>query len=164
AELPHFNNAGRYLTRLAGAGIIFAGLGLALTGALSAHANAYWRPDIPMPRSLGFLGAAFLIAAAGLLSAAVMVFVRHRMVEAPAPQAAGAEAGAAVPAGEGRAAQLQRLLTQSRAMLQPGVEVLAAWPQALVVLLFGGLGLAGIEMAWRISAASPGDPNIQQIV
>ena len=33
-----------------------------------------------------------------------------------------------------------------------------------MALLFGGLGLAGIEMAWKISAASPGDPNIQQIV
>jgi len=164
AELPHFNNAGRYVTRLAAVGIVFAGLGLALTGAVSAHTNAYWRPDLPIPRSLGFLGAAFLIAAAGLLSAAVMAFVRHRLVEAPAPQAAPAEVLAEVPAGEGRAAQLQRLLAKSRTLLQPGVESLAAWPQALLALLFGGLGLAGVEMAWKISAASPGDPNIQQIV
>jgi regulator of protease activity HflC (stomatin/prohibitin superfamily) len=164
AELPHFNNAGRYLTRLAGAGVVFAGLGLALTGAVSAHANAYWRPDLPIPRALGFLGAAFLIAAAGLLSAAVMVFVRQRMVAAPASMLAPAEDIAAVPTGAGRTAHLQQLLAKSRALLRPGVETLAAWPQALLALLFGALGLAGIEMAWRISAASPGDPNIQQIV
>jgi len=164
AELPHFNNAGRYLTRLAGVGIIFAGLGLALTGAVSAHSNAYWRPDLPIPRSLGFLGAAFLIAAAGLLSTAIMVFVRHRMVEAAAAGPVPAHEPVAVPAGEGWAAQLQRLLAISRPLLRPGVEWLAAWPQALVALIFAGLGLAGIDMAWKISSASPGDPNIQQIV
>src|SRR5579863_6908936 len=105
AELPHFNNAGRYVTRLAVGGIILAGLGLALTGAVSAHANSLWRPDLPIPRAIGFIGAAFLVAAAGLLSVAVMAFVRHRMVEAPEP--AVADDHAAAPEGEGRVAQLQ---------------------------------------------------------
>ena len=62
-ELPHFNNARRYVAPLLIIGAIFAVLGLALTGAISAHANAYWRLDLPIPRSLGFLGAAFLVGA-----------------------------------------------------------------------------------------------------
>jgi regulator of protease activity HflC (stomatin/prohibitin superfamily) len=163
AELPHFNNARRYLARLLAVGVIFAVLGLALTGALSAHANAYWRPDIPMPRALGFLGSAFLLAAGGFLSAALMVLVRARMVEAPARVPAADEAPALVEV-KGAGARMHQLLRQSRAMLVFPVESLAAWPQALVALLFGGLALAGIYMSWRISAASPGDPNIQQIV
>ena len=162
AELPHFINARRYVARLTVLGVTFAALGLALTGALSAHANAYWRPDLPMPRALGFLGAAFLIAAAGLLSVAIMAFVRHRLVDAPASKPDPAEE-VPMPAGESRAAQLQQLLARSRSLMEPDLETLAAWPQALVVFVFGVLAFAGVEMAWRISAASPGDPNIQQI-
>src|SRR5580700_8812004 len=99
AELPHFINARRYVARLTILGVTFAALGLALTRELSAHAAAYWRPDLPMPRALGFLGAASLIAAAGLLSVAIMAFVRHRLIDAPAPRADPAE-DVAVPAGE----------------------------------------------------------------
>jgi regulator of protease activity HflC (stomatin/prohibitin superfamily) len=163
AELPHFNNARRYLARLPIVGVIFAALGLALTGALSAHANAYWRPDIPIPRALGFLGSAFLVAAAGFLSVALMVFVRARMVEAPA-QPAAVEAAPAPAELKGASARMRHLLRQSRSLLVFSAESLAAWPQALLALLFAGLALAGIYMSWQISAASPGDPNIQQIV
>src|SRR5258708_39587747 len=81
AELPHFNNARRYVAPLLIIGAIFAILVLGLTGAISAHANAYWRLGLPIPRSLGFLGAAFLVAAAGVLSAGIVAFVRLRLVQ-----------------------------------------------------------------------------------
>ena len=54
ADLPHFINARRYLAPLSIVGLAFAALGLGLTGAISAHANAYWRLDLPIPRALGF--------------------------------------------------------------------------------------------------------------
>ena len=76
AELPHFNNARRYVAPLLIMGVILAALGLGLTGAISAHANAYWRLEIPMPRAIGFVGAALLVAAAGFLSAGIVAFVR----------------------------------------------------------------------------------------
>src|ERR1700684_3688473 len=92
AHLPHFNNARRYVAPLLIIGAIFAVLGLGLTGAISAHANAYWRLDLPIPRALGFVGASFLVAAAGFLSAGLMVFVRLRLLEQaalpPVPAAA----------------------------------------------------------------------------
>ena len=63
ADLPHFNYARRYVVPLLIIGAILAALGLGLTSAISAHANASWRLNLPIPRSLGFLGAAFLVAA-----------------------------------------------------------------------------------------------------
>src|SRR5258708_16726907 len=90
AELPHFNNARRYVAPLLIVGAIFAVLGLGLTSAISAHANAYWRLDLPIPRALGFLGAAFLVAAAGFLSAGIVAVVRLRLVaEQQTPQEEG---------------------------------------------------------------------------
>src|SRR5215471_19112078 len=83
AELPHFNNARRYVVPLLMIGAIFTALGLGLTGAISAHANAFWRLDLPIPRALGFVGAAFLVAAAGFLSAAMVTFVRARLGARP---------------------------------------------------------------------------------
>ena len=59
AELRHFNDARRYVAPLLIIGVVFAALGLALTGAISAHANAYGasisryrdRSDFSVPRS-----------------------------------------------------------------------------------------------------------------
>src|SRR5580704_11179998 len=99
ADLPHFNNARRYVAPILIAGAILAALGLGLTSAISAHANAYWRLNLPIPRSLGFLGAAFLVAAAGFLSAALVVFVRLRLLEQQARPPVVLEAPIGVPDG-----------------------------------------------------------------
>src|ERR1700704_6267665 len=115
AELPHFNNARRYFAPLLIVGAIFAALGLGLTGAISAHANAYWRLDLPIPRSLGFLGSAFLVAAAGFLSAGIMVFVRLRLVEQDPVQQVANQAPVGVP--EGNIAQWRLELARARALL-----------------------------------------------
>src|SRR5258708_37485233 len=125
AELPHFNNARRYVAPLLIIGAIFAILGLGLTGAISAHANAYWRPDLPIPRALGFLGAAFLVAAAGFLSVAIMAFVRFRMVETEPEQPAPADDRIGAPEGEGDAAWWRQWLARSRALLEVPAEAMA---------------------------------------
>jgi regulator of protease activity HflC (stomatin/prohibitin superfamily) len=163
ADLPHFNNARRYLAPLFIVGLAFAALGLGLTGAISAHANAYWRLDLPIPRALGFVGAAFLVAAAGSLSAAIMVFVRLRLLErVPQPQLPDGEL-IGVPAPVGRIARWLRLAhSQSQLLLR--AETMAAWPQALVAFLFGALAVGGVMVTWRVSALAAADPLILEIL
>jgi regulator of protease activity HflC (stomatin/prohibitin superfamily) len=163
ADLPHFNNARRYLAPLFIVGLAFAALGLGLTGAISAHANAYWRLDLPIPRALGFVGAAFLVAAAGSLSAAIMVFVRLRLLErVPQPQLLDGEL-IGVPAPVGRIARWLRLAhSQSQLLLR--AETMAAWPQALVAFLFGALAVGGVMVTWRVSALAAADPLILEIL
>ena len=166
AELPHFNNARRYVAPLLIIGGIFAALGLALTGAISAHANAYWRLDLPIPRSLGFLGASFLVAAAGFLSSGLLVFVRFRLLEQePLQQIRGPSpepVGAPVPAS--KLARWRQLLARSRSRLVWRDEILAGWPQALVALLFAGLAIAGVVVTWRVTPLAAADPTLLEIL
>src|SRR5215472_9398340 len=124
ADLPHFNNARRYVSSLLITGAILAALGLALTSAISAHANAYWRLDLPIPRSLGFAGASLLVAAAGFLSTALIVFVRARLVDrqaaAPVPQPQPAQ-----NLGPGGRLDWRWWLARARSRLVFRVEMLA---------------------------------------
>src|SRR6202171_4952955 len=114
AELPHFNNARRYVAPLLIIGAVFAALGLGPTSAISAHANAYWRLDLPIPRSLGFLGAAFLVAAAGFLSAGIVAFVRLRLLEQEPLQQASQAEPIGVPDHDGDSARWRRLLARAQ--------------------------------------------------
>jgi regulator of protease activity HflC (stomatin/prohibitin superfamily) len=168
AELPHFNNARRYVAPLLIIGAVFAALGLGLTGAISAHANAFWRLDLPIPRALGFAGAAFLVAAGGFLSAGIMACVRLRLMEhdsRPRPQPLSTPApAAAVPAATGRPSRWRQLLAQARARLVWRVEMLATWPQALVAFLFGALALAGVKVAWDVTPFAAADPLTLEIL
>jgi hypothetical protein len=164
ADLPHFNNARRYVAPLLIIGAIFALLGLGLTGAISAHANAYWRLDLPIPRSLGFLGASFLVAAAGFLSAALLVFVRLRLLEEEALRPVPAEAPVGVPEAESKTARWRQLLARSRSRLVWRVESLAGWPQALLALLFGALALAGVAVTWPVTPFAAADPTTLEVL
>jgi len=163
-ELPQFNNARRYVAPLLIIGAIFAALGLGLTGAISAHANAYWRLDLPIPRSLGFLGSAFLVAAAGFLSAGILVFVRLRLVEREPLQQVPDEAQIGVPGGRGNTVQRLLLLARARSLLILRAESLAGWPQALVALLFGALAVAGVEVTWRVTPFAAADPTTLEVL
>ncbi|HEY6254353.1 MAG TPA: SPFH domain-containing protein [Xanthobacteraceae bacterium] len=161
AELPHFNNVRRYVAPLLIIGVIFAALGLGLTGAISAHANAYWRLDLPIPRSLGFVGSAFLVAAAGFLSAGIVAFVRLRLLERdPLPE----PAPVATPAAAGNLPRWQKLLADARGLLVWRVEQLSTWPQALVALLFGLLAIAGVKVTWGVTPFAAADPLTLEIL
>jgi regulator of protease activity HflC (stomatin/prohibitin superfamily) len=164
AELPHFNYARRYVAPLLIIGVIFAVLGLGLTGAISAHANAYWRLDLPIPRSLGFLGASFLVAAAGFLSAGIVAFVRHRLIDQEPLQPAPNPAPIAAPAGERHLARWRQLLARPQSLLVWRVESLAGWPQALAALLFGALAIAGVVVTWRVTPLAAADPTILEVL
>jgi regulator of protease activity HflC (stomatin/prohibitin superfamily) len=159
AQLPHFDNARRYVAPLAITGVILAALGLALTGAISAHANAYWRLDLPIPRSLGFAGASLLVAAAGFLSVALMVFVRARLVDRPAT----APEPLAKPERRGWA-DWRGWLALARSSLVFRVEMLAAWPQALIALAFAALAVAGVRVTWAVTPFAAADPLTLEIL
>jgi regulator of protease activity HflC (stomatin/prohibitin superfamily) len=164
AQLPHFNNVRRYVAPLLIVGAILAALGLGLTSAISAHANAFWRLDLPIPRSLGFLGAAFLVAAAGFLSAAIVAFVRLRLVEQEALAPVATEAPVSLPEGAVDAPLWRLWLARARSLLVFRVEQLAAWPQALVALLFGALAVAGVRVTWGVTPFAAADPITLEIL
>ena len=167
AELPHFNNARRYIAPLLVIGVIFAALGLGLTGAISAHANAFWRLNLPIPRALGFVGAAFLVAAAGFLSAAMVTFVRARLLGARPHQPPMPVPGTAAPPPEtGEVPRWRKLLAAARARAGAvwRVEMLATWPQALVAFLFGALALAGVYVTWEVTPFAAADPLTLEIL
>jgi regulator of protease activity HflC (stomatin/prohibitin superfamily) len=164
ADLPHFNNARRYVAPLLMVGAVFAVLGLGLTGAISAHANAYWRLDLPIPRAIGFLGAAFLIVAAGFLSAGIMAFVRHRLCERELQQHVVPDALIGAPEPAGDLPRWRQLWARARSLPVLRAESLAAWPAALVAMLFGALGFAGVLVTWRVSAYAAADPLILEVL
>ncbi len=164
AELPHFNNARRYVAPLLIIGAIFAVLGLGLTSAISAHANAYWRLDLPIPRSLGFLGAAFLVAAAGFLSAGIMAFVRFRLMQRELLQPPPETVLVAVPDGAGRIVRWRVMLVGACVRMVSRTDMLAAWPQALVALLFGALAVAGVVVTWGVTPLAAADPTLLEIL
>ncbi|HLH96665.1 MAG TPA: SPFH domain-containing protein [Xanthobacteraceae bacterium] len=163
AQLPHFNNARRYVAPLAITGLILAALGLALTSAISAHANAFWRLDLPIPRALGFAGASLLVAAAGFLSAALVAFVRARLVDRPATLPAAEPASLATPSS-GRKLDWRRWLARARPLFVFRVEMLAAWPQVLIALLFAALAIAGVWVTWRVTPFAAADPLTLEIL
>jgi hypothetical protein len=165
ADLPHFNNARRYVAPLLITGAILAALGLGLTSAISAHANAYWRLDLPIPRSLGFLGAAFLVAAAGFLSAGIVAFVRLRLVRQEALAPVAPVVPAITPDGAAKVVpRWQLMLDRARSLLVWRVESLAAWPQALVALAFGALAVAGVRVTWAVTPFAAADPTTLEIL
>jgi regulator of protease activity HflC (stomatin/prohibitin superfamily) len=136
-ELAHFNNAKRHVAPLLVTGGIFAAIGLALIGAVSARLRFYWIPErISLPAAVAYVGAALLVPAGGFLSAGIVTFVRDQLLDAD---------------------------LQSRT--QPKVPVgAAAWPPVLVVLLFGLLAAAGVFVGWWVSAQTAVDPIMRQVL
>lgn len=163
-ELAHFSNAKRFRAPLLITGAIFAGLGLGLTAAVSAHANAGWRPDLAIAPSLADLGAALLVAAAGFLSAALMGIARRQLLVAELQTAAATAHAAGTPAGAVKAPRWRRLMAPSWSCLALGATVLAAWPATLVALMLGLLALAAAAVSWTGAAATAAAPLARQLV
>lgn len=145
---PAVQRAARWQTLVAVCAWSALALGIALA---FAAAGVYLAGLLPLSHSLALVGGAFLIAAAGLLPASLLVSARNRVVEAADAaqvayrqrQAAAAARAADAPAqalfGDGDDPDL--LVQAERAR----VLRLAGWPQAAVAL---PLALAGAALAW----------------
>jgi regulator of protease activity HflC (stomatin/prohibitin superfamily) len=163
-ELAHFNNARRHAAPLPLTGAIFAAIGLGLLGAFFAHVSLYRIPDLAILPALAYAGAALLVPASGFLSAAIVTFVRDRLLDADLKLCAQAEESAKSAPVDNSLERLNQTLARARAEVIPRTTSMAAWPPVLVALLFAGLAVAGVMVGWRLSAESNVDPMIRQVL
>lgn len=163
SEFAHFSMARRYCAPLLVGGTILAGLGVGVIASVWAYANARWPSGVPVPPSLGYLGGALSIAAAGLLSAGVTAFVRLRLLLAESQQNATPPTRPALLGDQGRLRHVAHLLAWAKSLLPPLVST-ARLLQVLLVVLFAGLSLTGILIFWPMSAPPIGNPVIQQVL
>jgi regulator of protease activity HflC (stomatin/prohibitin superfamily) len=167
SEMPRFNAARRYRLILLVIGTVFGIAGLALLEGAATQANIPWFPDVPIPRALGYVGAALWIAAAGYFSAAMMAFARQRCVAA---EAAGKEQitthrAALASSGRGRKwqAAVASLVSRVESWI-PDAESLAEWPQGFVPIVFGLVAALQIVVIWRLPAEGSVDPLILKLI
>ncbi|MGA8611729.1 MAG: SPFH domain-containing protein [Xanthobacteraceae bacterium] len=163
-ELVHFNNARRHVAPLLVTGAIFAALGLGLIVAVSAQAKFHPIPDLISLPALAFVGAAFLVPAAGFLSTSIVTFVRARLLDFDLQSRTQPEDPVSAAQGRSSVERLKRLLTYAGALLAPREISIAAWPPVLIVLLFGLLAAAGVFIGWWVSAQTTGDPFARQVL
>jgi regulator of protease activity HflC (stomatin/prohibitin superfamily) len=144
SELAHFNNAARHRVSVTLLGLLLALFGLALLAAVLSDIVVPWRGGIRMPPGLGYFGASLLIAAAGLLSAGLVVEGRLAVGARPILREPEVQAG-------GQARFARRAMRQIGA-LRPQRGWLAAWPQVLMAMLFGVLALVGTIATARLAS------------
>ena len=92
-----------------------------------------------------------------------MTFVRFRLEQEPLREAPEAVL-VVVPDGTGNVTRWRLLLARARPRVVWRTEMLAAWPQALVALLFGALGVAGVVVTWRVTPLAAADPTILEFL
>jgi regulator of protease activity HflC (stomatin/prohibitin superfamily) len=157
-QSAHFGAAVRYRSILLITGSILAAVGFILIGAVLANATSP-----PMPQSLGYLGAALLIAAAGFLPAGMIATARYRLftAEASANSKKTAGAGAAETALGGRK---KHRFPAWPPVLRRAREGLAEWPQVLVTTSLGLSAAFGAVAVWRGSAAPALNGSMAQAV
>lgn len=158
SELPRFYAAKRYGTALLILGALFAILGFAFFRLATSAGGVLWYTQFAVPRAVGYLGPAFWIAAAGLVSAGLMALARNHVfaaehLETPAPRS---YSNVSTPQTGYR-----KLLFRASELLQksrkywPKPAVLAGWPQSLVAALFGAAAIWGVTVLWRAGAGAP---------
>lgn len=162
SQIPRFNEARRYGQMLLAVGALFAVLGAVLLVFALAQR---WLPGTEASRALGYLGSALWTAAAGFLSAAILVIARQRLLDDEVDRREPPEA-----TPEQSATATSRLADRLAAWRRAHLEIwrwdaerLARWPPALVSLLFGLSALAGIRAVWRLPSGPAFDAVSLQI-
>jgi regulator of protease activity HflC (stomatin/prohibitin superfamily) len=163
SDLARFNGAKRYRTRLLIGGAIFAGLGAALVAGVWAQANGRWLAALPVAPALGYLGAALLVAAAGLISAGILTLVRHRLLVVESQPDARSPKRSAPSEGQGKRRRVAPALTRFRSLV-PQLTAIAGWPEVLVVMLLAALAMASIALCWSIPGAATANPIVLQVI
>lgn len=169
AELPHFNNAKRYVGALLIIGAIFASIGLGLIGMVYAPPvyappHLYRSFYLVIPSAFAYVGAALLVAAAGFLSASIVASIRAHLLESDRQGVAQAETSVSAVPHWARGERLRRRLAVARALLMPSAASLANWPATLVVLLFGVLAAGGVIVGWLAPPMRIADPLPRQVL
>jgi regulator of protease activity HflC (stomatin/prohibitin superfamily) len=168
SEHPRFNAAHRYTRGLAVVSAVLAVFGTAVLYCTLARATLPGLPGIPVPRALGFLGAALWTAAAGFLSSAILSFARQRLLDAeisghaqatPAPEKTDTATAATHrnwrSAASWLAARLKSWLYDA--------EVIARWPPSVISMLCGVVAWIGTVTLWRLPPEPTVDPLVLKI-
>jgi regulator of protease activity HflC (stomatin/prohibitin superfamily) len=169
SDIPRFNAARRFGRLLLAVGLVFAALGAASERLALTRGNLPWLPNVPLPHvsALGYFGAAMWIAAAGLLSSAILSFGRQRFLATEAAtyieSAASGEPPdtSAVPTEHGWQAAARQLRLRLRGLVShlrfwdSHTELMARWPPPLVAMLCAALAVAGVYSLWRLPAEPP---------
>jgi regulator of protease activity HflC (stomatin/prohibitin superfamily) len=163
SDLARFNTAKRYRTPLLIGGAIFAGLGAALVAGVWAQANGRRVAALPVAPALGYLGAALLVAAAGLISAGILTLVRHRLLVVESQQDALSPKRSAPSEGQGKRRRVARALTRFKSLI-PQLTAIAGWPEVLVVMLLAALAMASIALCWSIPGPATANPIVLQVI
>src|SRR5579864_653192 len=150
-ETPHAAAAERSGTFALAIGLVFAMLGILLWNEAQNNFTAEWGANVQIPPMVGYLAASLLVAAAGLLSAGLVVHGRLRATLAPLPAEETKSADA--PDAE---------ITESRLSLAP--DWIAGWPQIVVAVLLGAFALAAVVGAWTSDVPQSLSPQAQQVL
>ena len=156
SELPRFNAARRYGATLLVLAGIFAVLGFVFYRLATAPGGLLWYTNFAVPHAVGYLGPAFLIAAAGLFSAGLMALARNSLFAAeqihdvPAPRSFS---NVSTPqTGYRKLLFSASQLIQKSRKYWPKPVMLAGWPQSLVAAVLGAAAVWGVMTLWRLPA------------
>jgi regulator of protease activity HflC (stomatin/prohibitin superfamily) len=163
SDLARFNTAKRYRAPLLIGGAIFAGLGAALVAGVWAHVNGRWLAGLPVASAFGYLGAALLVAAAGLVSAGILTLVRHRLLVVESQQDARSPKRSAPSESQGKRRRVAHALTRFKSLI-PQLTAIAGWPEVLVVMLLAALAMASIALCWSIPGPATANLIVLQVI
>ncbi len=156
---PRHNAALRGRTAVLLIGLILTMSGLLMWSEAQNNFSAELGPRFHVPRSVAYLAASLFVAAAGLISAGMIVHGRTRAASAEHPDETPPETDevpptAEAPPGRRRGVPLRRL--------SPTPEWIAGWPQVLATILLAATAMAAVINGWKLDDR-PLVPQAQQV-
>jgi regulator of protease activity HflC (stomatin/prohibitin superfamily) len=161
SDLAHFNTAARHRLSVSLLGLLLAAAGILLLALLLGDVVLPWRGGIRAPLSFAYLGSSLLLAAAGFLSAALVIEGRHAVQQQSVAQDPSRQPDPAPLSGRWRAA---RRWAARAGSLRPAADWLAGWPQVLIALALALLALIVTMAALRQGTRPPLDAGLQQLL
>lgn len=159
--IVHVNTVARDRLTVLLIGLIMAMIAFLLRSAAQNDFMADWGTDIFVPHEVGYLAAALFVAAAGFISAGLVIHGRAQASSAAAesevmsldhPDGSPTES-ASQPAQSGA----------SRRRFRPAPEWLAGWPQILASIVLGAVAMAVVIATWQNDDSGALRPQMQQV-
>jgi regulator of protease activity HflC (stomatin/prohibitin superfamily) len=162
SDLPHLDTTSRARTAVLLIGLILAMIGLLLWSEAQNNFSAELGADFHVPRVVAYLAASLFVAAAGLISAGLVVYGRARArAAAERPAAAAEDQPDAAPMASDGPRRKRRALPRARFALTP--EWVAGWPQVLAAILFGATAIAAVVNGWGLGDEPALSAQAQQV-